>query len=79
MPSDPDCGAAGGVEHSVRAATMRNGEEDLASAALKAKPDAKLEERRRAMEIAAQIVQSHLQLLQKRDVKDLAKALHVTS
>jgi len=30
------------------------------------------------MEVAAQIVQSHLQLLQKRDVKDLAKALHVS-
>ena len=30
------------------------------------------------MEVAAQIVQDHLQLLQKRDVKDLAKSLHVT-
>jgi RNA polymerase sigma-54 factor len=45
---------------------------------LRAEADAKLEERRRSMEIAAQIVQSHLQLLQKRDVKDLAKALHVS-
>jgi len=47
-------------------------------ASLKAEADAKLLERRRAMEVAAQIVQGHLQLLQKRDVKDLAKALHVT-
>jgi len=53
------------------------GDEDLADN-LRAEADAKLEERRRSMEIAAQIVQSHLQLLQKRDVKDLAKALHVS-
>jgi RNA polymerase sigma-54 factor len=45
---------------------------------LRAEADAKLKERRRAMEVAEQIVQSHLQLLQKRDVKDLAKALHVS-
>ena len=45
---------------------------------LRTDADAKLEERRRSMDIAAQIVQSHLQLLQKRDVKDLAKALHVS-
>jgi len=37
--------------------------------------EAKVEERRRAMEVAALIVDHHLQLLQKRDVKDLA---HVT-
>ena len=47
-------------------------------AASRAEAEAKLEERRRAMEVAAQIVQDHLQLLQKRDVKDLAKSLHVT-
>ena len=46
--------------------------------ALQPEADAKLEERRRSMEVAGQIVQSHLQLLQKRDVKDLAKALHVS-
>jgi len=40
--------------------------------------EADLQERRRAMEVAVQIVQVHLQLLQKRDVKDLAKALHAT-
>jgi len=45
---------------------------------LKAEADAKLLDRRRAMEVAGQIVHEHLQLLQKRDVKDLAKALHVT-
>ncbi len=40
--------------------------------------DAKLEERRRAMEVAALIVDRHLHLVQKRDVKDLARAAQVT-
>jgi len=51
---------------------------DEPTESLRAETDAKLEERRRSMEVGAQIVQSHLQLLQKRDVKDLAKALHVS-
>jgi len=54
-----------------------NGQED-GHRGFKAEAEAKLEERRRSMEVAAQIVQNHLQLLQKRDVKDLAKSLHVT-
>jgi len=41
--------------------------------------DAKLDERRRAMEVAALIVDRHLPLLQKRDVKDLARAAQVTA
>jgi len=42
--------------------------------------EARLEERRRrAMEIAGHIVDSHLQLLQKRDLKDLSKALQVSA
>jgi RNA polymerase sigma-54 factor len=45
---------------------------------IKAEAEAKLQERRRSIEVAGQIVQHHLQLLQKRDLKDLAKALHVT-
>ena len=40
--------------------------------------EVKVEERRRAMEVAAQIVDRHLPLLQKRDVKDLARAVQVT-
>jgi RNA polymerase sigma-54 factor len=44
----------------------------------RAEADAKLEERRRSMEVAALIVDRHLQLLQKRDVKDLARAVHIT-
>jgi RNA polymerase sigma-54 factor len=40
--------------------------------------EARLEERKRAMEVAALIVDKHLHLLQKRDVKDLSKAVQVT-
>jgi RNA polymerase sigma-54 factor len=40
--------------------------------------EAKLEERRKAMVVAAQIVDKHLALLQKRDVKDLARAVQAT-
>jgi len=43
----------------------------------RAEADAKLEERRRSMEVAALIVDRHLLLLQKRDVKDLARAAQV--
>ncbi len=45
---------------------------------LKAAAEAKVEERRRAMEVAALIVDHHLHLLQKRDLKDLARAVQVT-
>jgi RNA polymerase sigma-54 factor len=44
----------------------------------RAEAEIRLEERRRAMEVAALIVDRHLQLLQKRDVKDLARAAHIT-
>ena len=44
----------------------------------KAEAEARLEERRRAIEVAALIVDRHLQLLQKRDVKDLARTLQIT-
>jgi len=39
----------------------------------RAEAEAQLEERRRAMEVSVLIVESHLPLLQKRDVKDLAR------
>ena len=55
-------------------------EEDPPAAAgsFKAEAEARLNERHRSMEVATQIVQSHLQLLQKRDVKDLARSLHAS-
>jgi RNA polymerase sigma-54 factor len=40
--------------------------------------EAQLEERRRSMEVAALIVDRHLHLVQKRDVKDLARAVQVS-
>ncbi len=45
---------------------------------VKAEAEAKIEERRRAMEIAALIVDRHLHLLQKRDLKDLSRAVQVS-
>jgi RNA polymerase sigma-54 factor len=44
----------------------------------RAEADAKLEERKRSMEVAALIADRHLGLVQKRDVKDLARALQVS-
>jgi RNA polymerase sigma-54 factor len=44
----------------------------------RAEAEARLEERRRSMEVAALIVGTHLHLLQKRDVKDLARVAQVT-
>ena len=43
-----------------------------------AEAEARVGERRRAMEVAALIVDRHLPLLQKRDLKDLARAAQVT-
>ena len=44
----------------------------------RAEAETHLEERRRSMEVAALIVDRHLHLLQKRDVKDLARAAQIT-
>jgi len=41
--------------------------------------EARIDERRRAMEVAALIVEHHLPLLQKRDLKNLARAVQATS
>jgi RNA polymerase sigma-54 factor len=46
---------------------------------LKAEAEAQLEERRRSMEVAAMIVDRHLHLLQKRDLKDLARAAMIST
>lgn len=40
--------------------------------------EARIEDRRRAMEVAAQIIDRHLHLLQKRDLKDLAQAAKIS-
>ncbi len=46
--------------------------------AFRAQAEERLDERRRCMEIATRIVDRHLPLLQKRDLKDLARAVQVT-
>jgi RNA polymerase sigma-54 factor len=46
---------------------------------LKVEAEAQLDERRRSMEVAALIVDRHLLLLQKRDLKDLARAAMITA
>ena len=45
---------------------------------LKSEAEAKLDERRRSMEVGALIVDRHLHLLQKRDLKDLARAAMIS-
>jgi RNA polymerase sigma-54 factor len=45
---------------------------------LKEEAEARIEERRRAMEVAKLIIDRHLHLLQKRDMKDLSRAVQVT-
>ena len=57
----------------------RSAEEEDLHRSLKAEAEAQLEERRRSMELAVLIVDSHLHLLQKRDLKDLARAAQITS
>lgn len=52
-------------------------EEDL-HGRFQGEAEEQLEKRRIAMKVAAQIVDKHLQLLQKRDVKDLSKAVQTT-
>jgi RNA polymerase sigma-54 factor len=54
------------------------GQEESPHRSFHAEAEARIEERRRAMEVAALIVDRHLPLLQKRDVKDLAHAAQVT-
>jgi len=53
-------------------------EDDDPHGSFSAEAAAQLEERRRSMEVAALIVDRHLQLLQKRDVKDLAHVVQIT-
>jgi RNA polymerase sigma-54 factor len=52
-------------------------EEENPHRSFRAEAEAKLAERKRAMEVAARIVDAHLQLLQKRDIKDLSHVLQI--
>jgi RNA polymerase sigma-54 factor len=53
-------------------------EEEDPHGSFRAEAEAHIEERRRSMEVAALIVDRHLSLLQKRDVKELARAAQIT-
>jgi len=53
-------------------------EEDDPHGSFRAEAESQLGKRRRTIEGAAQIVDKHLQLLQKRDVKDLSKVVQAT-
>ncbi|HEY6488513.1 MAG: RNA polymerase sigma-54 factor [Terracidiphilus sp.] len=59
---------------------VHSGEDEVEDphGSFRAQADEKLEERRRSMEVAAMIVDRYLSLVQKRDVKDLARAVQVT-
>jgi RNA polymerase sigma-54 factor len=54
------------------------GPEEDPHRSFRAEAEQRLEERRRSMEVATLIVDRHLQLLQKRDLKDLARAAQVS-
>ena len=60
----------------ITAQQHENGHEYARHAADEA--ETQLEQRQHSMEVAALIVDHHLPLLQKRDVKDLARAAHIT-
>jgi RNA polymerase sigma-54 factor len=55
-----------------------NGSSPDPHGSFRAEADARLEDRRRAMVVGVLIVTTHLHLLQKRDVKDLARAAQIT-
>jgi RNA polymerase sigma-54 factor len=59
-------------------ATAHEDEDEEEPLTLHAEAEAQLETRRRCMEVAALVVDRHLPLLQKRDVKDLARAAQIT-
>ena len=58
--------------------TIEPAEEEDPHRGFRAEADAKLEERRRSIEIAALIVDRHLHMVQKRDMKDLARAAQIS-
>jgi RNA polymerase sigma-54 factor len=60
----------------LHASGADNGEDIHRS--FRAEAEAHIEERRRSIEVAGLIVDRHLHLLQKRDVKDLARAAQIT-
>jgi RNA polymerase sigma-54 factor len=76
-PSSGETGGDSGVDAVADEEPEEEVEEDV-HGRFKPEADARVEERRQSMEVAALIVDQHLQLLQKRDVKDLARAAQIT-
>ena len=62
----------------ARHSAESNEPEENPHRSFRAEAEAQLEERRRSMEVAALVVDRHLHQLQKRDVKDLARAAQIT-
>jgi RNA polymerase sigma-54 factor len=76
--SEPSNGTGGEKSWDAAEDEEPNAEvEDEPHGRFKVEADARVEERRRSMEVAALIVDQHLQLLQKRDLKDLARAAQI--
>ena len=62
----------------AKASAETEDDEEDGHLSFRAEAEGHLQDRRRSMEVAALIVGSHLPLLQKRDVKDLARAAQIT-
>jgi RNA polymerase sigma-54 factor len=68
-------------QHEIAQGFARHGDEtpDNPQRSLRSEADASLADRQRSMEVASLIVDRHLHLVQKRDVKDLARAAQVSA
>jgi RNA polymerase sigma-54 factor len=66
------------ARHTAESARLALAAPEDPQGSVRGEADARLEERRRAMEVGALIVSHHLPLLQKRDVKDLARVAQIS-
>jgi RNA polymerase sigma-54 factor len=66
------------ARHSSVAGDLEPAADEDPQGSVRGEADARLEERRRALEVGALIVSHHLPLLQKRDVKDLARVAQIS-
>jgi RNA polymerase sigma-54 factor len=66
------------ARHTAESGELAQATPEEPQSGVRAEADARLEERRRAMEVGALIVSHHLPLLQKRDVKDLARVAQIS-
>jgi RNA polymerase sigma-54 factor len=66
------------ARHTAESGELAQAAPEEPQSGVRAEADARLEERRRAMEVGALIVSHHLPLLQKRDVKDLARVAQIS-